>query len=189
MFAPAPVFLSDMAQRPISRHTDFLDALHELYDLLVALAALPCGIQQPPHAIDLFDASAVRAAGYDEGVVCLLARMPYLDVDAHFSSLQLLPSTYPVTYVGEGLDEGYYASQREMFDDDEQMMPATALRLTKGEGLEGTWLIYDMKTGRCLRRLGSPALLTRRRTHDGLAARCQPAGRGRLCTYPWCFAA
>ncbi|KAK5130743.1 hypothetical protein LTR08_001688 [Meristemomyces frigidus] len=49
-----------------------------------------------------------------------MSALSYVDIDKRERSLALLPSTYPVTYLGD-LDEGNFECRREMFN--EEMMP------------------------------------------------------------------
>ncbi|KAK3678259.1 hypothetical protein LTR78_001554 [Recurvomyces mirabilis] len=74
----------------------------------------------------------------------LMTMLPYMDVADHYLELEIQPSTYPMSYVGEQLDVGYFESQRELYNDD--FTAPCALRLTFGEGSYGTEFIYDTKT-------------------------------------------
>ncbi|KAI0424815.1 hypothetical protein F5Y09DRAFT_323377 [Xylaria sp. FL1042] len=92
------------------------------------------------HPDGAVNTEAATAAGYTPETVQLMAALPYLTLSEHEMSLQLLPSTYPVTYLGKDLNEGYFRSYRELLNDAE--MPPTALQLTWSE-LYGVVFIYD----------------------------------------------
>ncbi|KAI0015403.1 hypothetical protein F4780DRAFT_764203 [Xylariomycetidae sp. FL0641] len=132
-----------------SPHSDVIAAFRELYVLLDELAAIPGGIVRLPspetgrHAPDAVNTDAAQTAGYDDSVLSLMWEMPYLDIGEHEMFLELLPSTYPVSYIGPDMDDGYFESCREMLHDEE--MPPTALRLMRSE-IYGTEFIYDTRT-------------------------------------------
>ena len=96
------------------------------------------------HPPSIFNADAALAAGYNEEAVAVLSAMPYLGVGRQEMMNQIRPATFPVSYLGEDLDEGYFVGQREMLDDEQ--MPASAIRLTWEEGGHGFVYIYDTET-------------------------------------------
>lgn len=58
--------------------------------------------------------------------------------------MQLLPKTYPVTYLGADRDEGYFRDKREMLKDVE--MPPTALRLNWNEVYDSASSEYSLSS-------------------------------------------
>lgn len=153
-------------------HKDFLTALLNLYTTLDALAIInpntPLRLPSSPnglHPPSIFNATAAHAAGYSPSAVALLATMPHLDVGAHEMFFALRPSTYPISYLGADLDEGYFEAQREMLDG--ELMPASAIRLTWEEGGHGIVYIYDTETSEIYHPTSpiDPAATDDRRTH------------------------
>lgn len=136
----------------LSRHSEIIAVLKELYNLLESLAALSpeIAVLLPPadtsvHSPNVFNFDAARAAGFNEEAVAVLSALPYLDVGEHEMHMELQPSTYPVSYLGIEMDEGYFSSKREMLDD-ELLMPESAVQLTWEEGGDGVVYIYDTGT-------------------------------------------
>lgn len=133
----------------VSPHLELITVLTQLYTLLISLAAVPddlLRLTSPDtgvHAPGSINTTAAVTADYDADVVALICALPYLDVGSIDWSVELLPSTHPVTYFGPGLDEGDFESQREMMDD--ELMPATTLRLTWSE-IYGVVFVYDIAT-------------------------------------------
>lgn len=128
-----------------SPHAEIIDTLHEWYTLLSTLAAIkPSLVRHPPHSSGTLNAQAARAAGYADEAVALLQELPYLDVGDHEMFLELLPSTFPLSYLGD-LDQGYFESCREMQRD--EMMPSTAVKLTRSE-IYGVVFVYDVGTSK-----------------------------------------
>lgn len=134
-----------------SPHGELISALNELYTLLVSLAAVPDDIllrlpspDTGVYAPGAINTTAAIAAGYDADTVALMCALPYLDLDTHDYSVELLPSTFPVSYLAPDLDEGTFEWLREMLND--EAMPATALRLTWSEGGHSYVFIYDTVT-------------------------------------------
>lgn len=131
------------------QHTEIISTLTELYTLLSTSGAIASDlVLLPDHAIGLYPAdkiagSAALAAGYSQEVVDLLRALPYLDVSKHEMFLELLPSTFPITYYGADLGEGYFEGWREVLND--EVMPPSALKLTHND-LYGFEFIYDVKT-------------------------------------------
>lgn len=127
-------------------HAEFLETIDEFYSLLATLGAIqPSQVLRPDpstgrHADGAVHTEAAVAAGYDPETVEVMRSIPYVTESDHDMFLQLVSSTYPVTYLGADLDEGYFRDKREMLHDAE--MPPTALRLTWNE-VYGTVFIYD----------------------------------------------
>lgn len=136
----------------ISLHHGLKAPLIELYTLLHDLAVIPEDSLLLPnaetglHIKDSINEDAAREAGYDEEAISLMYQLPYLNVGLHDWSVELLPSTYVTTYLGAGLEDLDFESQREMLRD--ELMPSTAIRLTWSETGYGTVLIYDTKTSK-----------------------------------------
>lgn len=144
----------------LSRHSEIIAVLTELYTLLNSLAALSpeIAVRLPPadtgmHPPDAFNFDAARAAGFNEEAVAVLSALPYLDVGEHEMHLELQPSTYPVSYLGMEMDEGYFSEKREMLLGDEVLMPDSAMQLTWEEGGGGIVYIYDTGTSMFLPKL------------------------------------
>ena len=130
---------------PTSPHAEIIETLREWYTLLETLAATKPGLaRHPPHPSEVFNAEAARTAGYADEAVGLLQELPYLDVGDHEMFLELLPSTFPLSYLGH-LDVGYFEACREMQHD--EMMPPTAIKLTRSE-IYGHVFIYDTATSK-----------------------------------------
>ncbi|KAK4554478.1 hypothetical protein LTR86_008332 [Recurvomyces mirabilis] len=129
----------------VSAHLELINTLTELYTLFDALGATRgLGLCTPPYKAGEINKDAASTAGYDAEVIELMTMLPYLDVADHYLELEIQPSTYPISYVGEQLDVGYFESQRELYNDD--LTAPCALRLTFGEGSYGTEFIYDTNT-------------------------------------------
>ncbi|KAI4865393.1 hypothetical protein F4820DRAFT_420308 [Hypoxylon rubiginosum] len=132
-----------------THHSDLINVLREFYTLLSGLGAIPAEKIQLPdpdkgvHPDGAIDTDAASAAGFAPGTVRLMRALPYLAVDRHEMFFELLPSTFPITYVGADVDEGYFRDLRELLHDAE--MPPTAMRLTRSE-IYGTEFIYDAAT-------------------------------------------
>ncbi|KAJ8132430.1 hypothetical protein O1611_g1194 [Lasiodiplodia mahajangana] len=130
-------------------HGELIGALSELYTLLLSLGAVSTDQVCLPdsstgiHPDGALNTEAAEAAGYASETIGLMNLLPYLAVDRHEMFLELLPNTFPITYIGEDLDEGYFLDRRELLNDAE--MPSTALRLTRSE-IYGTEFIYDIAT-------------------------------------------
>lgn len=139
-------------------HGEITAVLAELYTLLDTLAAIEPGlVRLPPsdtgiHPPSIFNADAAKAAGFNAEAVEVLSALPYLDIGRHEIFLALEPSTYPLSYLGLDLDEGYFSSNREMLDgvetDTDSLMPPSAIQLTWEEGGHGMVYIYDTETSK-----------------------------------------
>lgn len=133
----------------LSQHIEIISTLTELYTILFTSGAIASDLLLLPdpatglHPPDTINSAAALSAGFSQEVVDLLCALPYLNVDEHELHLELLPSTFPITYRGNDLDEGYFESQRSMLND--EVMPPHALKLTHNE-LHGLEFIYDVKT-------------------------------------------
>ncbi|KAI0203377.1 hypothetical protein F4808DRAFT_418502 [Astrocystis sublimbata] len=132
-----------------TEHGDLITTLRSFYILLADLGItstehiiLP-NPQTGTHSEHVFNAAAAREAGYTPDAVAVLSALPYLDTDVYDMSFELLPSTYPSTYLGDDADEGYFRDAREMLN--EVQMPPTAIRLTRSE-IYGTVFIYDVES-------------------------------------------
>ncbi|PSR82552.1 hypothetical protein BD289DRAFT_12730 [Coniella lustricola] len=131
-------------------HAELIATLDEFYTLLVTTGAFDSSdIFRPDpatgkHKDGTIQTQAALAAGYDPETVDLMCYIPYATDSRHESFNELLPNTYPVTYRGADLDQGYYESLREMLND-EAIMPPTALRLSWNE-ICGFVFIYDSAT-------------------------------------------
>lgn len=135
-----------------TRHSELIDVLREFYTLLSRLGAIPAERIQLPdpntgvHPDGAINTEAVEAAGYAPETVRLISMLPYLAFDdRHEMFFELLPGTFPITYIGADLDEGHFRDLRELLNDAE--MPPTAMRLTRSE-MYGTEFIYDTATSR-----------------------------------------
>jgi hypothetical protein len=135
----------------LSNHNEIITVLTELYTLLDTLAAIsPNLVRLPPtstgvHPPHIFNATAARAAGFSPEAVTVLSALPYLDIGRHEIMLGLQPSTYPLSYLGADLDEGYFSTWREMLESEEPI-PSSAIQLTWEEGGHGLVYIYDTET-------------------------------------------
>ncbi|KAI8947143.1 hypothetical protein F4801DRAFT_26052 [Xylaria longipes] len=124
-------------------HGELISVLRELYTLLSSLSAVPTEmVCLPDPKTDTHPDGALdtEAAGYAAETIALMNALPYLAVDRQEMSLELLPSTFPMTCLGADLDEGYFLSHRELLNDVE--MRPTAIRLTRNE-IYGRVFIYD----------------------------------------------
>ncbi len=190
-------------------HRELISTLYELYTLLSSLGAVPAVYLPDPktgtHPDGAINTASATAAGYAPGTVQLMTALPYLTDASHEMFVQLLPSTYPITYLGETFDEGYFLGFRELLNDAE-MLP-TALQLTRSE-IYGTVFIYDTATsesfschGNCFilfyififfyiffTRLPSLTLEFLPRTSNALETLRQPGGRGRILPRGQCVA-
>lgn len=135
-----------------THHGELIDVLRELYTLLSRLGAIPFEMIQLPdpttgvHPEGSINTEAADAAGYAPETIRLMTMLPYLAVDhRHEMFFELLPSTFPITYIGADLDEGHFRDRRELLNDAE--MPPSAMRLTRSE-IYGTEFIYDTATSR-----------------------------------------
>ncbi|KAI1166037.1 hypothetical protein F5B18DRAFT_608333, partial [Nemania serpens] len=133
-----------------THHGELIDVLRELYTLLSRLGAIPFEMIQLPdpttgvHPEGSINTEAADAAGYAPETIRLMTMLPYLAVDhRHEMFFELLPSTFPITYIGADLDEGHFRDRRELLNDAE--MPPSAMRLTRSE-IYGTEFIYDTAT-------------------------------------------
>ncbi|KAI1428294.1 hypothetical protein F5Y12DRAFT_732989 [Xylaria sp. FL1777] len=130
-------------------HGELISVLLELYTLLTGLGAVPAENLYLPdpntgtHPTGALNTAAAAAAGFAPEAVQLMNALPYLTADRHEMYVELLGSTYPVTYLGEDLDEGYFLGSRELLNDVE--MTPTAVQLTWSE-IYGTVFIYDTAT-------------------------------------------
>ncbi|KAI1115463.1 hypothetical protein F5Y14DRAFT_450034 [Nemania sp. NC0429] len=130
-------------------HGEFIAVLREFYTLLSRLGVVPFEMLQLPdpntgvHPEGAINTEAASAGGFAPETVRLMTMLPYLAVGQHDWSLQLLPSTHPITYLGADLEEGDFRSQRELLHDVE--MPPSAIRLTWSDNY-GTEFIYDTAT-------------------------------------------
>lgn len=135
------------------QHAELIDSLQELYVLLATLGAFPAlgddagdPVQLPPHAPGSINAAAAAEAGYAPAAVELMRALPYLAAAADdYGNFEVLPSTKPITYLGGDLDEGDFEWRREMMAGSDEMMPPTALRLTR-INIYGVEWIYDVET-------------------------------------------
>ncbi|KAI3334160.1 hypothetical protein F4824DRAFT_490392 [Ustulina deusta] len=116
-------------------HSELISTLRELYTLLSSLGAAPAvylpGPNTGTHPDGAINTASATAAGYAPETVQLMTALPYLTDASHEMFVQLLPSTYPITYLGENFDEGYFLGFRELLNDAE-MLPTT-LQLTRSE--------------------------------------------------------
>lgn len=133
----------------IAHHSELISVLKEFYTLLSSLGAIPAEKLQLPdpdtgvHPDGALDTETAGAAGYAPETIQLMNALPYLAVDEHEMFFELLPSTFPISYIGADLDEGHFRDLRELLNDAE--MPTTAMRLTRSE-IYGTEFIYDTVT-------------------------------------------
>ncbi|KAI0903115.1 hypothetical protein F4823DRAFT_636713 [Ustulina deusta] len=127
-------------------HSELINTLRELYMLLVHLGAISADRLRLPdpntgtHRDSAINVAAALVAGHSPETVKVLAVLPYLDVEDHEMFLQLLPSTFPISYLGANLDEGYFRGRRELLNG--AGMAPTAIRLTRSE-IYGIEFIYD----------------------------------------------
>lgn len=112
-----------------SPDSEFISTLRELYNLFSSLGAAPA--VYPPdsstgiHPNGAINTVAATAAGYAPGTVQPMTALPYLTAERYEISLQLLPSTYPITYLGDDSDEEYFLQFRELLNDTQ--IPPTAI--------------------------------------------------------------
>lgn len=129
-------------------HIELITTLGELYTLFVDLGMISAERLRLPdpntgtHLNPAINKAAALDAGYSPETVEVLSALPYLDVGRH-EFMEILPSTYPITYLGDNRDEGYFRG-RHGFWNDEEMEP-TAIRLTSS-AVYGTEFIYDTET-------------------------------------------
>lgn len=140
-----------------AQHTEIIEALKELYTLLVTLGAFPeldseaqDTVLLPPHAPGSINAAAASEAGYAPQAVELMSNLPYLAVAAENCGIfEILPSTRPITFHGEDLDAGHFEDLRDL-DYNGGVMPPTTLRLTR-INIYGVEWIYDVETCKSVR--------------------------------------
>lgn len=124
-------------------HGELVTVLTELLNLLDALAAIdPNRISYPLpntglHPPGWINVTAASAADYSPQAIRLMHSLPYL-YDGEF---QLGHSTHFVDY--SGMDEIGFTEERIMLYDDDNMMPPSAVQLTRGESIYGLYSIYD----------------------------------------------
>lgn len=130
-----------------SPHAELIETLNEFYTLLDDLSVLEPGVLRRPdvttgrHAAGEINTYAARAAGYSEDAIEVICQLPYLHEAGIF---EILPSTFPTSYLGSELDEGSFEWRREMLFD--ALMPPSAIRLTSNSGACGHIIIYDVET-------------------------------------------
>lgn len=130
-------------------YSELINTLRELYMLLVHLGAISADRLRLPdpntgtHRDSAINVAAALVAGHSPETVKVLAVLPYLDVEDHEMFLQLLPSTFPISYLGANLDEGYFRGRRELLNG--AGMAPTAIRLTRSE-IYGIEFIYNTTT-------------------------------------------
>ncbi|GAB7349046.1 hypothetical protein MBLNU459_g8012t1 [Dothideomycetes sp. NU459] len=125
-----------------SAHREVIQSVTELCTLLDTLSVFPAGVIYPQNPKHKINEDAARAAGYADEAINVMCALPYFDIKwtERDTDWQILPSTYPITYLGENEDQGSFEQRREMIDD--ELMPASALRLTSS-ALYGVEFIYD----------------------------------------------
>ncbi|KAI0486983.1 hypothetical protein F4859DRAFT_467833 [Xylaria cf. heliscus] len=131
----------------ITHHSELISVLTEFYTLLTSLGVVPADTVCLPdantgtHPDGAINTDVAAAVGYAPEAIELMNALPYLAVDELRKSFQLLPSTYPVTYIGAG--EGPLLAFRALMDETE--MPPTALQLTSFD-IHGIIFVYDTVT-------------------------------------------
>lgn len=123
-------------------HSELVAVLTELLGLLDTLVAIePDAILYPPdnglHSLRVINVTAASAAGYSPQAIRLMHSLPYL-YDGEF---QLGHSTHFVNYAG--MDEMDFTEERIMVYDEDNIMPPSAVQLTRGESIYGLYRIYD----------------------------------------------
>lgn len=148
-------------------HANLFETLTEFYELLVKLAVIPPEMLKfpDPHTGDAnFNVDAALEAGYTPEAVRLMARLPYLDIDSDilldneyypfFGDLEIMHSTHPISFVGNGEEEAEYFEWMRRMDDDpmpddsDYVMPGTHIRLSN-QNIHGLTFIYDIETCKC----------------------------------------
>jgi hypothetical protein len=125
-----------------STHSELLSILKKFYNLLETLDVIePGSTLMPPHPQGAIHLEAAAAAGYASETVALMTALPYLTNEEERAHVEILYSTYPVTYYGAEKDEGSFEQEREMLLDLGGIMPPTALKLTYSD-IYGTDIIY-----------------------------------------------
>jgi hypothetical protein len=137
-------------QMQLSKHAELIAVLTELWTLLDTLAIIkPEALQLPPsdtrlHPASSFHAEAALAAGFDPEAVAVMSALPYLHVDSDMGqrAIEIEGSTFPLSYLH--FDKDDFADTRELFFDDENLIPSSAFRLT-WQDVNGWEYIYDTK--------------------------------------------
>jgi hypothetical protein len=131
-------------------HAELIAVLTEVWTLLDTLAIIkPGALKLPPsdtglHPAGSFDADAALAAGFDPEAIALMSALPYLHVEPDMGqrAIEILGSTFPLSYLH--YDEDDFRDIRELFFDDENLIPSSAFRLTWHD-VNGWEYIYDTK--------------------------------------------
>jgi hypothetical protein len=134
---------------PASDHSEVINALTELYNMLNTLAAVPPGAFWLPKSIqnayesdtgheEVFDTDAAKAAGFNAEGVRLLASIPYWD-----HPIYIEPSTRTKCHLGQSSN---LVEERELFMVCDELLPPSAVRLTESSSIYGTDSIYDVET-------------------------------------------
>jgi hypothetical protein len=134
----------------LSNHAELIAVLTELWTLLDMLAIVkPGALQLPPfdtglHPLRSFHAEAALAAGFDPEAVAVMSALPYLHVESDMGqrAIEIAGSTFPLSYLH--FDKDDFADNRELFFDDENLIPPSAFRLT-WQDVNGWEYIYDSK--------------------------------------------
>lgn len=126
-----------------SDHGELASVLTGLYTLLDTLAAIPdnANILLPSdsgiYPADISDTNAARQAGFSDEAVHALSIVPYLEDGT------LGPRTFPQSYSGPDADPKELRRLRQMFYDEENLTPPSAMQLTFSEGGHGVVYVYD----------------------------------------------
>jgi hypothetical protein len=134
----------------LSNHAELIAILTELWTLLDTLAIIkPEALQLPPsdtglHPASVFNTNAALAAGFDPEAVAVMSALPYLHVERDMGqrAIEITGSTFPLSYLY--FDKDDFADTRELFFDDENLIPSSAFRLT-WQNVNGWEYIYDTK--------------------------------------------
>jgi hypothetical protein len=135
----------------LSNHAKLIAILTELWTVFDTLAIIkPGALRLPPpdtglHYASSFHAGAALAAGFDPEAVAVMSALPYLhDDDSRMGqrAIEIDGSTFPLSYLH--FDEDDFRDFRELFFDDENLIPSSAFRLTWHD-VNGCEYIYDTK--------------------------------------------
>lgn len=133
----------DPATKDPEAHGELISVLSELLILLDALVAIEPGTVLWPepntgcHPPGTINTTAATAAGYNPEAVRLMHSLPYLE-DWEF---EIGHDTHLIAY--DWRDEDGFREERVMLYDDDNLMPASAVQITRGESLYGLYRIYD----------------------------------------------
>jgi hypothetical protein len=145
-----PFFPHTPTEMQLSNHAELIAVLTELWTLLDTLAIIKSdALQLPPsdtglHPASSFHAEAALAAGFDPEATAVMAALPYLHVEPNMGqrAVEIEGSAFPLSY--SHFDEEDFTDNRELFFDDENLIPSSAFRLT-WQDVNGWEYIYDTK--------------------------------------------